>query len=373
MAYGGDSVIACSIVFAVLCTLFMALRFISHRIDRRPINIEDWLMIPAWALMIGFCANVISVKYGGVGRHESYVRAYEPQALISWALSIFVTGILYSLLFPIEKTAILLLYLRLFHIHHWFRLTTYFLIAYIWVWGIVELFVYTFLCKPVSYQWNQWYQPPVQGTCFNQVSYFRWISVPNVIHDIVMLFLPAPIVWNLKIELRKKLALSCVFLVGSIGCVASLIRLSIFFRKDALKDKTWTSIDLLPWTLAEPGAIFICACLPSLWPLALRLFTKISSQASKSNKNTAPHGSDESRRYDGLGSKKGHSRGLVSTVGGHDDFIPLNDIEDGPVATCDVSGSSAHSDNDSHDVGIRVTTEWEVTGSNSNAKGPPMI
>jgi hypothetical protein len=58
-AYRGGSVIACSIVFIVLCTLSLLLRFVSHRIDRRLFNLEDWLMIPAWVLLMGLCANVI--------------------------------------------------------------------------------------------------------------------------------------------------------------------------------------------------------------------------------------------------------------------------------------------------------------------------
>ncbi|KAI0842997.1 hypothetical protein F5Y06DRAFT_291986 [Hypoxylon sp. FL0890] len=70
-----------------------------------------------------------------------------------------------------------------------------------------------------------------------------WVGVPDVIHDIVMLILPAPVVGKLQVRLRQKLALTCVFLIGSIGCVASLVRLSIFFRENALVDNTWASIE----------------------------------------------------------------------------------------------------------------------------------
>lgn len=129
----------------------------------------------------------------------------------AWAQALFVTEFLYGLLIPLVKSSILLLYLRLFSIHHWFRYTTYGLLAYIWLWGISETLVSVFQCKPVAYQWNK----ELHGKCIDQLSYYRWVSVPNVIHDVVMLVIPAPVVWKLKIDIRQKLALSAVFFIGS--------------------------------------------------------------------------------------------------------------------------------------------------------------
>lgn len=149
--------------------------------------------------------------YGGVGRHEAYLAMYEPYALVSWAQTLFVTELLYGLLFPIVKTAILWLYLRLFHIHTWFRVAANILIAYIWLWAISGISVALAQCRPLAHAWDM----SVGGRCIDQLSYYRWISVPNVIHDVVMLVLPLPVVWTLQIGLRQKLALSAVFFIGS--------------------------------------------------------------------------------------------------------------------------------------------------------------
>lgn len=230
-SYGGDSVIAWAIAFVILCTAFLALRFLSIKIGRRHIGLEDRLLLLAWILEIGLCANVIcstlgkkqhtsrntkdlshlGVVYGGVGKHESYILEFEPHAIVSWAQTLFVTEFLYGIVFPLEKTAILLLYLGLFRIHRWFRFTTYFLIAYIWLWGISEVLVAIFQCQPIAYQWNK----ALDGKCIDQLAYYRWVSVPNVIHDVFMLILPLPVVWSLRVELRQKLALTFVFLIGS--------------------------------------------------------------------------------------------------------------------------------------------------------------
>lgn len=53
------SVTACAIIFIVSCTLFMALRWTSQRVAKRAIFVEDWLMVAAYVMMMGLCANVI--------------------------------------------------------------------------------------------------------------------------------------------------------------------------------------------------------------------------------------------------------------------------------------------------------------------------
>jgi len=131
--------------------------------------------------------------------------------MVSWAQTLFVTEFIYGLLMALEKSAILLLYLRLFHIHRWFRVTTYVLLVVIWMWGISESLVAIFQCKPVTLQWNK----KLDGTCINQLEYYRYVRVPNVIHDLVMLVLPLPVVWKLRIAIRQKIALMSVFLFGS--------------------------------------------------------------------------------------------------------------------------------------------------------------
>ncbi|KAI0547683.1 hypothetical protein F4679DRAFT_574700 [Xylaria curta] len=181
-------------LFIVLCTLFLTLRFISLRIGRRPIGLEDWLIVPAWVVQLGLCANAISYK-----------------------------------------TTILLLYLRLFRIHRWFRITTHLLITYIWLWGISEVIVALSQCIPIAYQWDK------------TLGDYRWVSVPNVIHDAAMLILPLPMVWSLQIDLRQKLALSGVFLIDSMQVFdlfsqTSFVRLSILFELNAFSDNTWASV-----------------------------------------------------------------------------------------------------------------------------------
>ncbi|TRX88462.1 hypothetical protein FHL15_010652 [Xylaria flabelliformis] len=363
-AYGGQSVIIWASLFIILCTLFVTLRFVSLRVGRRPIGLEDWLILPAWIVELGLCANGISsVIYGGVGRHEAYVLKYEPHAFETWAQTLFVTELLYGLVFPIEKTTILLLYLRLFRIHRWFRITTYLLITYIWLWGISEVIVAISQCIPIAYQWDK----SLNGHCIDQLAYYRWVSVPNVIHDVIMLILPLPMVWSLQIDLRQKLALSGVFLIGSIGCIASFVRLSIFFKLNALSDNTWASIQLQSWTLAETGVILISACLPALWPLVLRIITRSNTLRSTFSKGLSAREGLDSNQSRGNETWRSSRPGFM---GNTNEFIPLEDVEDRAATTFKVEGSPSQTQATNHKKGINVTTEisWTVGQDDGAAK-----
>lgn len=63
------------------------------------------------------------------------------------------------------------------------------------------------------------------------------------------------------------------------GCIASMIRMYYMFMLQSTSDQTW-QINNLIWTIAEPGSIFICACMPVLWPMIRRLL-KLPSEPTK--------------------------------------------------------------------------------------------
>lgn len=61
-ANAGAHVIATSILFIVLCTVFLFLRFFAHRVARSAIFLDDWLVLPAYVLMMGLCVDLILCK-----------------------------------------------------------------------------------------------------------------------------------------------------------------------------------------------------------------------------------------------------------------------------------------------------------------------
>ncbi len=76
---------------------------------------------------------------------------------------------------------------------------------------IVNLFVAIFECRPVEFYWDKSIKG---GTCINEIQFFRWNGVANLLTDFMMWSLTLPVIWRLKLSARQKLSLSTVFLLG---------------------------------------------------------------------------------------------------------------------------------------------------------------
>lgn len=92
-------------------------------------------------------------------------------------------------------------------------MTVYFLMMLVSGLCIAIVFTATFQCSPVAYAWDKTIRG---GTCINEQAYYRYISLPNVITDAVMLVLPLPLVWRLHTSLSQKIGLTVIFLTGSV-------------------------------------------------------------------------------------------------------------------------------------------------------------
>lgn len=54
--------VATAVFFIILCTIFLILRFVAHHVADSPIFLDDWLIIPAYVLMMGLCTDLILCK-----------------------------------------------------------------------------------------------------------------------------------------------------------------------------------------------------------------------------------------------------------------------------------------------------------------------
>lgn len=132
--------------------------------------------------------------------------------MVYWSQNIFSVEVIYVCILATLKTSILAFYLRIFQIQRWLRWMLYGLIAYLWMWW-VSVFIAIFLqCQPLAYLWDL----SLNGTCFDRTAFYRWLSVPSLVHDVALLVIPVPMVWNLQMPIKQKVALCCVFIVGSL-------------------------------------------------------------------------------------------------------------------------------------------------------------
>ncbi|KAF3768156.1 hypothetical protein M406DRAFT_231609, partial [Cryphonectria parasitica EP155] len=219
---------------------------------------DDYLMAPALLFCLGICAiGIVEIKIAGVGRHLDVLLATDPEAVVNWAKCGYAIEELYCLAVAFPKLSILATYLRIFT-ERSYRIISYLVGAVIVCAAVAGVITSLASCRPFSARWNlQLYST----NCIDAPRYWQGMSVPNILTDLIMLVLPMPVVWKLQMARKQKLALTVILLLGSIGIVASIIRLTVTFRTTTLSDGTWVSADIATWSLIEPGCYLVASCL----------------------------------------------------------------------------------------------------------------
>lgn len=249
-------------------------------------------------------------KYAGVGRHLLALEAIDPNKVVNWAKFLIAVEWTYLAAVTLPKLSILSMYLRIFTTKS-YRRSVYVLGVILIMTFVVGGLTGSLGCQPLAFFWD----PTIPGGhCIDINAFFRWISLPNILTDVAMLVLPQPLIWTLKITRNQKIGLTLTFLTGSVGLIASIFRFTTFFRNDAITDGTFSSVELMSWTIIEPGIYLMAACLPSLRPLAQRIF-KDTILARLSTKWT-PKQSDGSYELSPVNNKPRGHRSLRSEIHG---------------------------------------------------------
>lgn len=80
------------------------------------------------------------------------------------------------------------------------------------VWWVVEVFTNIFLCHPFAAAFDP--ASLFTDRCIDLQSYYNGITASNMGLDIIMLLLPLHMVWNLKLSVKQRIALSGIFSMG---------------------------------------------------------------------------------------------------------------------------------------------------------------
>ncbi|KAH5989171.1 hypothetical protein HBI84_187620 [Parastagonospora nodorum] len=179
---------------------------------------------------------------------------------------VFTQSLLYHLSIALVKTAFTLQYLRLFSLIRPITICCYILFGCIIgaaAWGI---FGVIFLCKPIHTYWNL----RVNGTCMDAETHFFSTSLIGIVLDWAIWILPIPVVGRLKLPRRQKWGLMCVFGLGGMVCVVSVLRLVLVWCYAHEGRVTKSGTFALMWSTLELNVAIICASLLVMKPLFAR-------------------------------------------------------------------------------------------------------
>lgn len=118
--------------------------------------------------------------------------------------------LLWAITLTLCKISILLLYTRTF--------TMRLMIVVAWGTGAIivgfalsTIIAGLLICRPLALNWDQ----TLEGSCGDQILSYNITGSLNLATDIMVLLLPLPYLWKLKMQLYKKLVLGATFSLGA--------------------------------------------------------------------------------------------------------------------------------------------------------------
>ncbi|KAM5342197.1 hypothetical protein ACJ41O_015228 [Fusarium nematophilum] len=133
----------------------------------------------------------------------------------------FFNSLTYAFSIACSKLAILFLYWRIFK-HSAIRIPIQVLLVVSVMWIILRTFMVIFRCIPVQYYWDK----NIDGSCkIKDTEFFFSTVLTHFLMDIVILILPVLEVSKLRLRLGQKLAVTGLFVLGFIVCLASIFAL----------------------------------------------------------------------------------------------------------------------------------------------------
>ncbi|RLL95029.1 hypothetical protein CFD26_101863 [Aspergillus turcosus] len=270
-----------NIALCMTATVVLALRMYTRGVILRTVAIDDWFCIAAqvcaWIFAILGFANI---KNGyGVHIWDLYLSKLKPFKQNDLAAEdIFALGIWFV------KTSILLFYLRL-NPERRFRQWTYGIMAFVFVYSLISILVFTCGCIPVTAMWDV--TQMATAKCVDQLAFVYANAAFNLLSDLMTLILPIKLCWALQTTLKQKILLCVVLAMGSFACVIAIVRIVTMMPFVHSMDFTWYKVTLAKWAMVEINVGIICACLPVLRPLVLRVFPRLlGSKNSSADKHT---------------------------------------------------------------------------------------
>ncbi|KAM0250856.1 hypothetical protein ACHAP5_002074 [Fusarium lateritium] len=124
------------------------------------------------------------------------------------------------------------------------------------IWIVARIFLTTFHCYPVHAFWD----PNVKNhTCpIKSSDFFSGTVLAHVIIDIGILVLPVMQIQKLQLPLSQKVAITLMFMFGTLVCVAGLCIVGISTRLDNESlDMTWHLAPVITWASVEVNLVTV--------------------------------------------------------------------------------------------------------------------
>jgi hypothetical protein len=195
----------------------------------------------------------------GLGRHQDDLS----QGLFEiYAKNYYVANLLFVLALAFAKASLVFLIVRLSPVQKTRRIC-YGLLALVALWAIIYLFLFAFQCSPPR-PWDN----TSDDTCNISISglYYSF-SATDIATDLMVTLLPAYVIWNVQIPLRKRIAVIAVFGSRILSILFMALRTAYLSQYlNTPTDRSWEATTPQTWTQIVQCIAIITACIPCLKP-----------------------------------------------------------------------------------------------------------
>ncbi|OTA64299.1 hypothetical protein K449DRAFT_394111 [Hypoxylon sp. EC38] len=249
--------------FYILGLVALVLRVWAKQMRKSSWRLSDYAVFIAVIFGTGYVALCwLVAARGGLGYNIIQV-APTQRLLIRKAF--FVGWLLQTWANSFVRLSILDFILHIFYSARKFRYAVYFFEA--------AAVAYLVACTIAWFNWEL--GSDVSQHCGNLSLKFLLSAIFNLVLDVCILVLPMPMPWTLKMNTRKKVAISCVFGLGIFVCFATAWRtyhVVKFSTPASQVNFTVTVVEDALWSGLEITLGIINACLPVIHPAAQRIF-----------------------------------------------------------------------------------------------------
>ncbi|KAH6683645.1 integral membrane protein [Plectosphaerella plurivora] len=246
------------IICCVLATTLIAIRAYVRFFVNRRILVSDVTCFFGWLFSMTYAGTAFAMVHHGLGYHAYEVTREEYAQVLKW---LYAGSVVYIPAAYLVKVTLLLLIARVFAVEERIAKGIHIFIFVLLCTYIPVQTLKTWICYPIRAYWDP--LGVANFGCINQRVLFITDLTIAVITDLVIVILPIPVTWNMRLPIRKKIKI--IFMLGAGGLATGvtflrLIKCIIFLKADDVT-ADFVIIDLT--TFIELTIGIVCACLPA--------------------------------------------------------------------------------------------------------------
>ncbi|TQN65344.1 Satratoxin biosynthesis SC1 cluster protein 4 [Colletotrichum shisoi] len=259
------SIVGCGVTLIIF---IVRISFIVFSKDRT-LALDDYAVIVAMAATLAVSSISPIADYHGVGKDIWTLEKYDLEMALFYY---YIAEKIYFVAQGFVKVAMCLFMLRIFPKKN-MRVRIYMVCGLVFAYMISFITATLLQCQPISYFWKQ-LDDTVEGRC-NNIHLQAWISAGiNIGLDVIIIALPIKSLWAMQASLAKKVTAICMFSLGALVTIISIIRLQSLISFSKSINLTWDGRQAGSWSLAELYVAIICTCLPTIRIMVMKVGTK---------------------------------------------------------------------------------------------------